>query len=356
MDSEKNFEPKISVVIPMYNTEKYVGECLHSLEVQTFQDFEIIVVDDCSTDNSAEVVKSYMPKFDGRLKLIRTEKNSGGCAIPRNVGMEIAKGKYIFMPDSDDIVIKTCLETFYTVAEEFDADVVHCEKYFVCESEELKGAVLEMKSHQTGKFVKEPVLEPYNLEKKVIDLNDYRYIWNVWTKFFKREFLEKNEIKFADTVNNEDVVFTVYCVCFAERYVRIPDVLNVYRRRESSITKNKRDALGHARLWMKAFVRAFDDCDKFLESKEIFRNNPDLKYSALDVIAQNTFIQMIPSNRFLTVAKFDKVFREEISKSKNPSAIASFFFNMAYMYGKQIGDYLLEKKRQDTKNNTVSFF
>ena len=93
MDSEKNFAPKISIVIPMYNTEKYVGECLHSLEIQTFQDFEIIVVDDCSTDKSPEIVESYMPKFNGRLKMIRTEKNSGGCSVPRNAGMKIAKGK-----------------------------------------------------------------------------------------------------------------------------------------------------------------------------------------------------------------------------------------------------------------------
>ncbi len=356
MDSEKNFAPKISIVIPMYNTEKYVGECLHSLEIQTFQDFEIIVVDDCSTDKSVEVVKSYMPNFDGRLKITRTEKNSGGCAIPRNVGMEIAKGKYIFMPDSDDLVIKTGLETFYTIAEKFDADVVHCEKYFVSETEELKGSVLTLKSYQSGKFVKEPFLEPYNLEKRVADLNDYRYIWNIWTKFFKREFLEKNEIKFADTFNNEDMLFTVYCVCLAERYVRIPHVMNVYRHRENSITKNKQDAFGHARLWMKALVRAFEDCDKFLESKEIFRNKPDLKYSVLDIIAQDTFVQIIPSNKFLTVENFDKVFREELSKAKNPAAIAAFFFNMSYLYSRQLGDYLLDQKKQDIKNNAVPFF
>ena len=78
--------PAVSVIIPMYNAEKYIGECLESLLLQTFQDFEVIVVDDCSTDNSFSIVESYIPKFDGRLKLTKTEKNSGGGGyVPRNI-------------------------------------------------------------------------------------------------------------------------------------------------------------------------------------------------------------------------------------------------------------------------------
>lgn len=72
--SEKNFSPKISVVIPMYNSEKYVGECLESVLAQTFQDFEIIVVDDCSTDNSCKVVENYIKSFGEKIKLVRRKK------------------------------------------------------------------------------------------------------------------------------------------------------------------------------------------------------------------------------------------------------------------------------------------
>ena len=84
----------ISVVIPMWNAEKYIGALLDSLLNQTFQDFEVIVTDDCSTDSSCEVVKSYFPRFDGRLKLLIMEKNSGGPGAPTNKGISQAGGKY----------------------------------------------------------------------------------------------------------------------------------------------------------------------------------------------------------------------------------------------------------------------
>ena len=87
--------PAISVIIPMYNSEKYIAECLNSILVQTFQNFEVIVVDDCSTDNSVEIAKSYEEKFDGRLKIFKTKKNSnGGGYVPRNLGLNLSCGKY----------------------------------------------------------------------------------------------------------------------------------------------------------------------------------------------------------------------------------------------------------------------
>lgn len=85
----------VSVIIPLYNAEKYVGECLDSLLEQTFQDFEVIVVDDCSTDNSAKIVESYAPKFNGRFMFTILEKNSGSGALPRNKGLLLSRGEYI---------------------------------------------------------------------------------------------------------------------------------------------------------------------------------------------------------------------------------------------------------------------
>ncbi|MBR0262196.1 MAG: glycosyltransferase family 2 protein [Selenomonadaceae bacterium] len=123
--------PKISVIIPLYNAEKYIGDCLESLLVQTFQDFEVIVVDDCSTDNSVAIVQSYAEKFGGRLKIARTKKNSGGGGyVPRNLGLNLSRGEYVIFMDSDDAVTPDALEKLYTTAKKFDADVVGCEKYY----------------------------------------------------------------------------------------------------------------------------------------------------------------------------------------------------------------------------------
>ena len=93
--SEKNF-PEISVIIPMYNSEKFIGECLDSVFAQTFQDFEIIVVDDCSTDKSCEIVENYVKNFGKKIKLIRRKKNSGSGGEPRNDGVKNSCGKYLF--------------------------------------------------------------------------------------------------------------------------------------------------------------------------------------------------------------------------------------------------------------------
>ena len=87
--------PAISVIIPVYNAEKYIQQCLSSILIQTFQDYEVIVVDDCSTDDSIKIIELMMPIFKDKLKLIKRSKNSGSPAIPRNIGMRCSRGKYI---------------------------------------------------------------------------------------------------------------------------------------------------------------------------------------------------------------------------------------------------------------------
>ena len=82
---------KVSVIIPVFNAEKYLGVCLESILIQTLKDFEVIVVDDCSTDASATIAESYLEKFGGRLKIISLPENTGSGAVPRNIGLEPRK-------------------------------------------------------------------------------------------------------------------------------------------------------------------------------------------------------------------------------------------------------------------------
>ena len=83
--------PKISVIIPLYNAEKFIRECLISVLASKFKDYEVLVVDDCSTDNSLAEVKKLLPHFNGRLKIFSTEENSGGPGVPRNIGIKILR-------------------------------------------------------------------------------------------------------------------------------------------------------------------------------------------------------------------------------------------------------------------------
>lgn len=126
--------PLVSVIIPMYNSAKFIPQTLESLLYQTMKDFEVIVADDCSTDNSVEVVESFKEKFaNGRVKLsvIKLPKNTGTPGLPRNIGIQFACGKYIAFLDSDDLFTKTALEELSTLAEEYQADVVHLRNNFI---------------------------------------------------------------------------------------------------------------------------------------------------------------------------------------------------------------------------------
>ena len=131
INSLPSTNPAVSIIIPMYNAQDYISECLDSLLAQTFQNFEVIIADDCSTDSSCEIIEKYMPKFDGRLKLTHTETNSGGGGhVPRNIGLMLARGDYVYFIDADDMVLGNALETMYKAAIFYNADVVYTSSYY----------------------------------------------------------------------------------------------------------------------------------------------------------------------------------------------------------------------------------
>ena len=169
--------PAVSIVIPMYNAEKYIGECLDSILAQTFTDFEVIIVDDCSTDKSCEIVKSYIETHTGtdKLKLVRRKTNSGASGIPRYDGLLLSRGEYVSFIDSDDIITKTALEELYPIAKKFDADVVHCERYFQFNDGEKN---FTLKGYQKGTLVKEPTLITEDLTERVKNLYEKNFLWN----------------------------------------------------------------------------------------------------------------------------------------------------------------------------------
>ncbi|MBR1807746.1 MAG: glycosyltransferase family 2 protein [Selenomonadaceae bacterium] len=175
--------PAVSVIIPLYNAEKYIGECLDSILAQTFQDFEVIVVDDCSTDSSAQVVESYMPKFDGRLRLERTLANSGSPGLPGNMGVRFSRGEYLLILDNDDAITPDAIEKLYTTAKDFDADVVACEKYYQVPTQFFNDAEVLAKiqpySYQRGGFVDKPTLIEFDVAKRVVDCTQKRFLWNI---------------------------------------------------------------------------------------------------------------------------------------------------------------------------------
>ena len=170
--------PAISIIAPMYNVEPYLEQCLNSILNQTFQDYELIIVDDCSTDNSVAIVKDYVPRFGDKLKLVRMKKNTGAAALPRNHGINISRGKYIALIDPDDLFMPNALEVMYEAAEERQADVVHTERFFISEAEMIDDKTpLKVNTLEVGNKVDKPTFETSDLEERIKAYVRHRFFW-----------------------------------------------------------------------------------------------------------------------------------------------------------------------------------
>ena len=282
----------ISVIVSLYNYEKYVGECLESLLAQTFTDFEVIVVDDCSTDNSFEVVKSYEEKFGGRLKLTRTEKNSGGGGEPRNIGFSLAGGEYVFFMDADDTLTPTALEEMYALAKRFDADTVYCERYFMstgCGQEFKKNIHPAYERIQKPPFVNKPTLETTDLAERVKRAINYNYWVTPWLRLVSRNLLVENNIKFDSLIGSNDVNWSFKELFCSKRFLRVPNLCYVRRIHEESVSLRQRTKAQHVHKWMDRTIRSLKYMDDFMAGIEFFRANPVYRYAVVNNFIENDF-------------------------------------------------------------------
>ena len=272
---EENATPLVTVIIPMYNAEKYVAQCLQSLIDQTFQDFDVIVVNDCSTDNSVAEVQKFIPKFNGRLKLKSLPKNTGNSGIPKNTAVQIARGKYVTFLDSDDYFSPTALEGLVRVAEPTNADIVAPSHYFAFKdgtNEVGKG------TFQRKYFVDRPVLETFDIGERVRKFTEYGFLWWGCNKLIRKDFLLENDIKFPPISVWEDLVFTFMCVTLAKNYVRVPNIFYFYRYREESLSHKPNDPYDILNTLMKV-IKALNE---FMEHTEFFQKNPQFRFMLLD--------------------------------------------------------------------------
>ena len=325
--------PAVSVIIPLYNVEKYIGECLDSLLAQTFQNFEVIVVDDCSTDSSPAIVESYAPKFDGRLRLERMIKKSkgGGGSIPRNVGFEFSRGEYIFFFDADDTITPTALEELYSLAKKFDADVVHCEKFYAVPDQLWNNAEyrkqLKPVNYLTGEkiFVTEPLIWEDNFEERIKFLRSKKLIWNIWAQLIRRDFILRNEIKMPDAVA-QDMTFTICELCSAKKYVVVPNVVNFYRVRQNSVSSEQINARQLIKKWLRSVQHGVRYLDKFLGDNEFFARRPDLKYTVFDAFVSEMSSHLLGIYARVPAPALDELLRKEFADGDNV-ALMSFIFS-----------------------------
>ncbi len=213
---------EISVVVPVYNSEKYLGQCLDSLLSQTYDDLEIICVDDGSTDTSPEILKEYAAR-DRRIK-IHTKANEGkGAASARNLGMDYAGGAYIQFLDSDDFFEQTMLERMHQKAVETDADIVICgaDRYDEKESRITRGYTSINLS-----------LAPNKDSFSWRDVPDILYQMAdtvTWNKLYKKSLLDENHLRYEAIPISDDQYVPALGLLYAKRLAVVDQALVHYR-------------------------------------------------------------------------------------------------------------------------------
>lgn len=289
--------PLVSVVIPMFNSAKFIPQTLESLLYQTLTDFEVVVVDDCSADNSVEVVKSFSKRFSGRLRLIRLPQNTGTPGLPRNIGIQLARGKYIAFLDSDDLFTKTALEELSTLAEKFRVDVVQLQNNFIL-WEGKKKSVDESaftdfaeltnpenfttKSYRKEKLT-EPTLEPDDISKRVIKWvkSPANSFWATCLLFCRRDFLIANQIAFSKMTTCEDAPFAFEALCSAKKFLNAPNIAYIVRPRVDSVSRDNSSTGDFFVKRIGALNDGFNEFERVMNKIKFFKKRPDYRYAVL---------------------------------------------------------------------------
>lgn len=219
---------KLSIIIPVYNVEDYVAKCLKSLLNQAFQDYEIICINDGSTDNSLAVLHSFN---DERIKVIN--KKNEGSGIARNIGLEKAVGEYVFFVDGDDWLEENSLQTMVNEADRLKTDILI-----------FGGLSYYGNKSQNGGYSADKL--PRKYFNKVFSSQDikqdiFKFPSTAWTKLYRREFLQKNEIKFQAIKVGQDQLPFFHSMILAKRIALLPQNLYCYRKnRQGAVTAAKK--------------------------------------------------------------------------------------------------------------------
>lgn len=219
---------RFSVIVPCYNVEKYIVQCIESILAQTFADYELILVDDGSKDATAGILDEYEKK-DSRIRVIH--KSNGGLTSARKAGAELAQGDYVAVVDGDDWIVPNYLEKFSRAIDQGTADVVCCGYYEMLGEEEKRESPVHKLNDRYGHFNREEI-EQYLLP----DL--FRFKPVVWSKVFRRDLYLKYQMTLDSRISmGEDGAITYLCILNANEIFLIDKCMYYYRLNMSSLTK-----------------------------------------------------------------------------------------------------------------------
>lgn len=272
-------QPKVSIIVPVYNTEKYLQRCINSLTNQTLRDIEIILVDDESTDMSPSICDSEAQK-DSRIKVIH--KKNEGAGMARNTALEIAKGEYIGFVDSDDFTQPDMFSVLCDVADKYGSDLVLSGVVFVDGNMFRSDGECEIKTY----FDKDTHFStPDELKKLRMgivgslpeDEDDSKYGMSIWKNLFRNDVIRENNITFMSErqVFSEDALFMTDYIACIKKATGISGAFYNYCRNDDSISKAyKKDRFEKILVF-------FDEIEKRFEKDKEYKLYKDRFWQAM---------------------------------------------------------------------------
>ncbi len=280
----------ISIILPIYNVQDYIAECLESVMNQTYKDIEIICVNDFTMDNSMTIVKNYA-KGDHRIKIVNNERNRG-LGGARNAGLDVAQGEYIIFCDTDDKMKPDMVEKLYGCIVKNDSDMVVCDIALLGND----GLQSPYKPFHDLTLINNRVFYPAKQPWA------FCHMWpSAWNKVYKKSIIDENNIRYHENILYEDHTF-YYEYLFASKKVSyLPEVLYVYRHeRADSITKD-------------VSPRIFEIFTILDYIKDIFKNN--LSEEEYKILMPKIAVRLI-WERYFVARKKRKIKSRFVKKSR----------------------------------------
>lgn len=264
--------PRFSIIIPVYNIERYINECVDSVLSQSYGNFEIILVDDGSTDKCPELCNEYERK-DNRVKVIH--KNNGGLSDARNAGMGVANGEYIMFIDGDDFI----------------GDMNALKKINIKINEEKPDILVygvKKMFEKTHNYIEGKKLQSNIIQKNVVEscIQENFFKACAWDKVIKHSVIKQNSLEFPKKMYSEDITWCACLLKYCNRYSVLNENIYVYRQRNGSITKS---------VGLKNIEDIVNQIDKFAnENNEIVLNYLAYEYSVVLGLVKTKAIKVLP--------------------------------------------------------------
>lgn len=323
----------ISIILPVYNVENYIGDCLRSIMNQTYSDFECLIVDDCGSDNSIGIARSLIAEYKGTASfvIIESDKN-GGVSVARNKGIKQATGQFLMFMDSDDKLCPNALELFVEKTEKYPGvDMVQgnilCEKK--SEYWNISGRFPEFSSDRS--WIREQIL-----------------LWHipisVWGKLYRRDLIVSNDLFFMEGYMHEDVAWLFDFQKHISSIAFVEDMCYYYRTDNSYSVMHSADKdrtfslLSYLALYKKAAAEA----DTIIEKKFVFNLLSPMKIAEMLRNSKDTdaiLAEIDETKDFFRSSSVDKIFLCQTKMFKLPFYVvnSSIFEKLYFLWGKKIG-------------------